>query len=416
MDTGDRNLGTDEAALIARACSGDQAAFGQLARRYEGPLARFAYRLIGRVDLAEDLRQETLLRAFVSLPHLRDPGRFGAWLFGIAANLARWWWRRHARWPVSIESLAAEYPDVAWERMLPGAPLPEQVVEDAEQTRRLQDAIKALPGDLAHPLVLHYLDGLSYAEIAVALAVPLSTVKGRLYQSRAQLRQALGTDFRAGSGADTRKPHGNRGKKGVSEVSGVESLLVRVVVERVNTPLEEPTVESVVHLLERTTLSVAGEQGRPRPGLTSAAEHVAPLLVHAGVRLKTTSRQILLREAEGARLLPIIVGDVEATGLAVHQQGITVPRPLSYDLMKVLVDTGGVQVTQVTVTRLEETTFYAAITLQQPGGAIVEVDARPSDAINLAARTGAPIFVAAQVLQQAGFTPKPNDQPAVTPE
>jgi uncharacterized protein len=61
-------------------------------------------------------------------------------------------------------------------------------------------------------------------------------------------------------------------------------------------------------------------------------------------------------------------------------------------------------VTQITVLRLEDSTFYAAITVQQPGGGTVEIDARPSDAINLAVRTGAPIFVAEQLWQQASIT------------
>lgn len=87
--------------------------------------------------------------------------------------------------------------------------------------------------------------------------------------------------------------------------------------------------------------------------------------------------------------------------LALQRQGKTTPRPLSYDLMKALVDAGGLLVTQVTVTRLEETTFYAVITVQQPGGNTLAVDARPSDAINLAVRTDAPIFVAEQLLPRA---------------
>lgn len=361
MDDGERYRATDEALLIGKACDGDRAAFDQLVQRYEAPLARFAYRLIGRVDLADDLKQETLLRAFTSLSHLRDPERFGAWIFGIAANLAKWWWRRQARWPVSLEGLAAEYPDVAWERLLPELPLPEQIIEEAEQTRRLQEAIVALPADLARPLVLHYLDGLSYAEIAEALAVPLSTVKGRLFKSRSRLRQTLGSEFRPALGDRAPKPRRQRRKKGVTGVTPIDSQLIRVVVDRVKAPTEEPTVEVV--------------------------------LPH-----------VVLREADGSWELPIVVGKNEAMSLALHRQGQMTPRPLSYDLMKALVDAGGLLVTQVAVTRLEDTTFYAVITVQQPGRGAVEIDARPSDAINLAVRTGAQIFVAEQLWQRASIT------------
>jgi RNA polymerase sigma factor (sigma-70 family) len=393
--------GAEEATLIAQACAGGTAAFARLARRYEAPLARFCYRLIGRVDLADDLQQETLLRAFVSLPQLHDPERFGAWLFGIAANLAKWWWRRQARWPVSLEALAAEYPDVGWERILPDRLQPEQIVEEADQTRRLQEAIAALPADLARPLVLHYLDGLSYAEVADALAVPLSTVKGRLFKSRSRLRQTLGIDFRPVSGERLTKPRRQRRKKGQTSVVPVDSQLIRVIVDRINLPLEEPAVEVVLRHFEQATRKRTREDN---PDLTSVAEQVAPILVRAGVRLRATNRQIVLRAVDSSRELFIIVGEAEAVALAVHQQGQTLPRPLSYDLMKALVDAGGLLLTQITVLRLEDTTFYAAITVQQPGGGTLEVDARPSDAINLAVRTGAPIFVAEQLWQQASIT------------
>jgi RNA polymerase sigma-70 factor, ECF subfamily len=362
VDGRGRHRETDEAVLIAQACAGNAAAFGRLVQRYEPSLARFSYRLIGRVDLADDLRQEALLRAFVSLPQLHNPDRFGAWLFGIAANLAKWWWRRQARWPVSLEGLVAEYPDVAWERLGPSLRLPEQVIEEAEQTRLLQEAIATLPDDLARPLVLHYLDGLSYAEIAAALDVPLSTVKGRLFKSRSQLRQTLGSAFRPTTSEPNQKARRQRRKKGAIDVLPDESHLVPVLVDRIYTAPKESNGEDI-----RT--------------------------------------HIVLREEHGSRWLPIIVGEAEAIALACHQQGQRVPRPMSHDLMKTLLDAGGLHVTRVAVTRNENSTFYAAISVQQLDGTSQDIDARPSDAINLAVRTGAPIFVTEQVLQTCAVNP-----------
>ena len=165
--------------LVCRARRGDGGAFARLVEVHGPALDGFCRRLMPEPGAAQDLAQETLLRAFESLPRLAAPERFGAWLCGIAANLARWWWRRQARWPLSLDNLAEAYPDVpraAWAASLPATP--EQVVERAEQTRRLAAAIEALPPALARAVALHYLEGLRYAEAAAALGVPVSTVKG----------------------------------------------------------------------------------------------------------------------------------------------------------------------------------------------------------------------------------------------
>lgn len=101
------------------------------------------------------------------------------------------------------------------------------------------------------------------------------------------------------------------------------------------------------------------------------------------------------------RVLPIWIGAQEATAIMIAVQGVTTARPMAYDLMaRLLAELGG-QVVQVAVTRLEEGTFYAEISLDTPTGPRV-IDARPSDSIALAMRTGAPVFVAAQVLAEAG--------------
>lgn len=101
-------------------------------------------------------------------------------------------------------------------------------------------------------------------------------------------------------------------------------------------------------------------------------------------------------------ILPIWIGGQEATAIMVAVQGAATPRPMSYDLMARIVDTFDATVTQVAVTRLEEGTFFAEITLQTPTGARV-IDARPSDSIALALRVSAPIFVAEDVLRSAGI-------------
>ncbi|MBI3973419.1 MAG: sigma-70 family RNA polymerase sigma factor [Chloroflexi bacterium] len=154
-------------------------------------LERFCRRLVGDEAAAQDLAQEALLRVHRSLGRLEDPARFGAWLCGIAANLARTWWRRQVRSPVSLEGLATSRPDGTWEPVLLVPLSPEQVVEEAEQTRRVLDAVESLPAPLGRAVALYYLEGLSYAEVAATLDVPVSTVKSRLFKSRSKLRLAL---------------------------------------------------------------------------------------------------------------------------------------------------------------------------------------------------------------------------------
>jgi len=105
---------------------------------------------------------------------------------------------------------------------------------------------------------------------------------------------------------------------------------------------------------------------------------------------------VLLRERDGDRRLPIWIGAPEAAALAFRLHGDAPPRPLTSDLMAELVRALGGRVEHVTVTRLEEKVFYARVAVDGQ-----ELDARPSDAINLAVRTGAPIQVEAAVLEEA---------------
>ncbi|HXI17046.1 MAG TPA: RNA polymerase sigma factor, partial [Chloroflexota bacterium] len=199
-------------ALARRAQAGDGAAYAELAEAHQLGLARFCRRLTGDAESGADLAQETLLRAQQSVGRLSEPYRFGPWLFGIAANLAKKLWRAEARRPLSLESLLSGYPHVPWDESHTVAPSPERRSEVAEELRLLADAIAALPPALSRVVVLHYLDGLNYAAVAGALDVPVSTVKGRLFESRSRLRDRLG-DLREVHGPSTRT-NGARARNG----------------------------------------------------------------------------------------------------------------------------------------------------------------------------------------------------------
>jgi bifunctional DNase/RNase len=110
-----------------------------------------------------------------------------------------------------------------------------------------------------------------------------------------------------------------------------------------------------------------------------------------------------LTDGAGAgRMLPIWIGPQEATSIFIAIEGAEAPRPLAHDLMKSLLEALDAQVERVDVTRIEAGTFYAEITLRTKNGVRI-VDSRPSDAIALAARVDAPIWVADDVLEDAGI-------------
>ncbi len=113
---------------------------------------------------------------------------------------------------------------------------------------------------------------------------------------------------------------------------------------------------------------------------------------------------ILLKEVNGNRRLPIIIGAFEAQAIALELEGIKPPRPLTHDLFKQVIDNLGASIVEVIIDELRENTFYAKILLEI-SGLTNEIDGRPSDAIALAVRAQAPIFVAETVMDSAAFIP-----------
>lgn len=113
---------------------------------------------------------------------------------------------------------------------------------------------------------------------------------------------------------------------------------------------------------------------------------------------------LLLKESFGLRRLPIIIGAYEAQAIALEIEGIKPPRPLTHDLLKNVINNLSGTVTEILIDSLRENTFYAKIILEI-STLTNEIDARPSDAIALAVRTGAPIYVSEEVMKTAAFIP-----------
>lgn len=127
----------------------------------------------------------------------------------------------------------------------------------------------------------------------------------------------------------------------------------------------------------------------------------------AGVAVDQSGQHVILLKpvdelpGEG-RVLPIWIGAQEATSILVAVEQAVTPRPLAHDLMRSMLETLGAEVDRVEVTRLEDGTFYAEIGMRADDGGDLRIDARPSDAVALASRTSAPIWVADEVLEAAG--------------
>ena len=127
-------------------------------------------------------------------------------------------------------------------------------------------------------------------------------------------------------------------------------------------------------------------------------------MVIYGVSFDMVGKQpiVLLKTVEGNKFLPIWIGHPEAASILMKLQGASTPRPMTHDLLCEILGELDVKCTQVAVTELRENTFFASITLSVKGREM-EIDSRPSDAIALAVRAGAPIFAAEEVIAESAI-------------
>jgi bifunctional DNase/RNase len=129
-----------------------------------------------------------------------------------------------------------------------------------------------------------------------------------------------------------------------------------------------------------------------------------------GIDLLTHDPVVILKDMDGAHYLPILIGPFEATAIALALEGAPVPRPLSHDLMRSILETLDARLEQVVIHDIKDATFFAKLVVRADGE-LSEIDARPSDGIALALRAQAPIFVSDKiVLEEANSDKRPiND-------
>lgn len=171
---------TDE-ELIAGVGRGDWRALERLLTRYEGPLFRFFYRLGCRAGWCEDLVQTVMIRVYEQCARYDASRRFAPWLYGIARNV----WREHIR--QQVRDRAEPLEEDSGDAGTGDATDPLERAEVAEEIHLVRRALLRLPQEERLTLVLRHWHGLTYAEIAETLDVPLGTVKWRIHDAHRKL-------------------------------------------------------------------------------------------------------------------------------------------------------------------------------------------------------------------------------------
>ena len=194
---------TDE-ALVTAAQAGDREAVDTLIRRHQSRIFNFALTLTAGGADADDLAQETFIRAFRGLSRFRGESSFKHWLYRIAVNAARTRRAQQAR-QAPVWEARVEADDLAERHPARAAGSVEQAVI---RRQALDRALAALPHDLRAAVVLRDVEGLEYRAIAAVLGIPAGTVMSRIFRARRLLRPML-AELRAGGAAETaREPGG----------------------------------------------------------------------------------------------------------------------------------------------------------------------------------------------------------------
>jgi RNA polymerase sigma-70 factor, ECF subfamily len=337
-----RTDGLTDAELIELCRDGDRGAFNALVGRYQSHVYGLCRHFGADFAAAQDLAQETFVRVYLDLHALRDVGNFPAWLGHVTTRVCRRSARRHARY---------RHDD------LDGTPesalVDESVRSPAEasvesETRAL---VAAAVARLSEPqrlaITMHYMDGLSYAEIAAFLDVPTTTVKNRLYRARGHLKRGL-------------------------------LAMVEDTPENGGLPAE--FADSVFH--EAAVDRIVWHQGEDEDGAQGM-----PLLA-------------LAQAGRPDLLLPIWVGVAEAAAIWSAMYGEPPPRPMTHDLLANVPDAANATVRKVIVSDLHDG-VYKGLLLIDFDGAVKEIDCRVSDAIAIAVRIHSPILVADRLTARA---------------
>lgn len=222
--------------------------------------------------------------------------------------------------------------------------------EQEELQASLLAALDRLSADYRQVLQLFYFQGFGMTEMASAIGISESAVKTRLHRARLKLKTILKSEY----------PDIYPGRR--------------------------------KQMIPVTIADVKKQQRKDAEGSTY------PIYV------------VLLLDKAGGKVLPIWVGAAEGASIATGIQGVTAPRPMTYDFLAKLLEASGAKVDEIRVETLKDSTYYAVVKVTH-GRATREIDARPSDALALAVRINSPIFVAEEVMEKAGISLGTKDAP-----
>ena len=321
--------------LVILSRQGDNEAFGSLIERYQSLARRIAVRMVTSQDAAQDLIQEAMLQAYLSLKDLRNEESFRSWLYGIVLNVSKSYLRDQKRRSRFSEKLQDDQLESFWSSNSPSSD-PQQIAIERELHGLVLSAIEELPQAHREATRLYYYESLTLHEIAAITDTSPGAIKVRLHRARNYLREKLYHAYPEMKLGSTSK-------------------------DRRKTMIKAKIVDIV----------------------------------------KADEKYIVLLQDEAQeRILPIWVGPMEGTAIAMGIHAFPTSRPMTFDFMTHLLEALGAQLEGARVEVLKDSIFYG-IAKVRIGNEVKEVDARPSDVLALAVRTNSPIYVAEAVMQQA---------------
>lgn len=354
-----------DAALVGLARDGDRHAFGQLIERHAQVVRQIAVSMIANEEIARELAQEALLQAYLSLDHLRDATRFKSWLYGITLNVYRNFIRERKIDPYSLDAIMGGMShDISCLSL--EAVDPEEIAEEHELHRIVLDAVQSLTPKERVATLLFYYEQLSIQEIATILGISIAAVKGRLFKSRKQLRERLLPllgDMGSASDGNDRSKTGKR--------------------------IPRASIQRGKQMVTVTIVAVLDNFANP------------------------SNRVVVLWDEASNRVLNIWIGAIEGRIITMALAQVESPRPMTSHFMVNLLHAANIALEEVRIESLTAEVFYATASFRN-GEQIIELDARPSDALALAALLSRPISVAEEVMEKASL-PVPEGK-TVQPE
>lgn len=329
--------------LLAAARDGNKDAFGSLIERYQHMTERIAQHMVGNAYIAQELAQEAVLQAYLSLDRLRNDGHFASWLYGITLNVCRTYLRSQKREEYSLEALMGGMfidPSLLAEGVID----PLAIAEEHEVAQMVILSVYALSPAEREATLLFYYAQFRLSEIAVIFGISVGAVKGRLHKARKHLKEELSAWFEETSVSQVRP----RRRKIMIQVSVVDSVTV-----------------------------MNKEASRPARSV------------------------VVLHDEAHHRALGIWVGQPEAFAIDRGLRQTPLPRPMMMNFMASILHSLGAVLEEVRIESLKDDIFYATARIRSDN-TLHEIDARPSDAIALAVVTGTPIFVSEEVFVMAG--------------